>query len=354
MYLHALRLRHFRNHSEAYFEFGSGLNLICGPNAQGKTSLLEAVYYLMIGRSFRGRESKDAIEYGFPSFSLEAYFSKFNVEQTLRIFFQPSERRILYNQTLLTTPSSLIGLIQGVLMTPDDLQLIKGSPLLRRQFLDIQLSQADPLYLHHLSRYGNAMRQRNQLLKTKQRVSIESWEKMMSHSASYLVAQRLALVAELATQAEAFYQILTGEAQPLSLEYRTPILSTMQEKEMADHYLFLFKKNREREMAAGHTLLGPQKDELIIGIAGKEARYFASEGQQRSCVTALHFAQWKRLQAKSSLTPLFLIDDVGMGLDKNRKERLLQALSDLGQVFLTGTDPSLLDHFSAPKQLITL
>ncbi len=161
MHLRSLFLQQFRNYKEAYFEFSPSLNLICGPNALGKTSLLEAIHYLMIGRSFRPGHHQDLIKVGCDTFYLEAIFCKYNVDQKLRLHANAKERRIIYNSTALASSSNLLGLIQGVVMTPDDVNLVKGPPALRRQFLDIQIAQIDPLYVHHLGRYSRAMRQRN-------------------------------------------------------------------------------------------------------------------------------------------------------------------------------------------------
>lgn len=354
MYLRSLYLQQFRNYGESYFEFNPSLNLICGPNAQGKTSLLEAMHYLMIGRSFRPCTHQDLIQIGTTSFYLEAVFCKHNIDQKLRFHMNNKERKIIYNSTILPNISNLLGLIQGVIMTPDDVNLVKGTPVTRRQFLDIQIAQIDPLYVHYLARYVKAMRQRNQLLRQKQLVSIESWEHEMAHAASYIVMQRRQSIQDLQSHSQAFYAYLTEEKEHLGLEYCSGVSACQNENEIKNAYFQQYQKNRPREMVLGYTLSGPHKDDILIKIGGRDVRYFASEGQQRSCVAALHMGEWQRLKQIAEDTPLFMIDDFGISLDDKRRERLLHQLATLGQVFLTTTEPRLIDSFNGYKKIFSL
>lgn len=354
MYLQSLYLQQFRNYREVYFEFTPSINLICGPNAQGKTSLLEAIHYLMFGRSFRSVLHQDLIHIGCNSFYLEAIFCKHDVAQKLRVYMNGKERKMIYNHTVLSNVSNLLGLIQGVVMTPDDVNLVKGPPLLRRQFLDIQLAQVDPLYVHYLARYAKAMRQRNQLLKQKKLLSIESWEHEMAQASAYIVLQRRRSLQTLQIHCQTFYSYLTGEAENLTLKYCSEASDCQSETEIKEFHLQQFHKNRSREIVFGYTLAGPHKDDIWIGIGGRDARFFASEGQQRSCVTALHMGEWHCLKEISGDIPLLMIDDVGISLDSKRRERLIDHLASLGQVFLTTTDSDLMDSFVGPKKILLL
>lgn len=352
MHLRSLYLQNFRNYGEACVDFGPSFNLICGPNAKGKTTLLEAIHYFMLGRSFRTSQTADLIHYGKEAFFLQTDFAKHGIEQQLRISFDQQERKIIYNSTTLQNVSSLLGVIQGVVITPDDVNLIKGSPLLRRQYLDIQLAQLDPLYVHHLTRYARAMRHRNHLLKLKQAVSIEGWEYEMSQSAAYLVFQRLRAIKDLQKSCQQYYSILSGEEENLTLDYKCSVSASASLSELKEHHLVYFRKHREREMRIGYTCGGPHKDDLFIAIGGKEVRHFASVGQQHSCVAAMHLAEWQRLKEMSGETPLLMVDDVGISLDEKRKARLLSLLADAGQIFLTTTDESLLDKVDTHKKVI--
>lgn len=344
MPLHSLHLQHFRNYREAYFEFDDRLNFIYGDNAHGKTNLLEAIYYLMVGQSFRAQHQQDLIQYTYPAFYLECHFSKHQVEQLLRISFNGKEKKIFHNSTPIQSAAGLLGILQGVIITPDDINLIKGSPLLRRQFIDLHLAQIDPLYVHHLTRYTRAMRQRNQLLKARQLKTIETWEHEMSHSASYITTRRAKAIEELQIQANHFHQGLTKQQTYFKIEYKPGgVQPPYEPKAIFENQLHLLQKYRERELFIGYTLTGPHKDDILFMLDDKETRLFASEGQQRTCVTALRLGEWQRLNEIADEPPLMMIDDVGMGLDAGRREHLFSLISNLNQVFLTATDSSLFD-----------
>lgn len=354
MFLRSLYLQNFRNYKEFFIEFNSHLNLICGPNAQGKTTILEAIYYLMMGRSFRSHSQKDLIQLGKNQLYLEVVFCKYGVDQKLRIYTEENKREIIYNSTPLLQVANLIGIIQGVLMTPDDIQLIKGSPSVRRQFLDTQIAQSDPLYVHYLSRYSKAMKQRNQLFKQNSFASIESWEYEMASAASYIVKERFKKVESLQIHAQEFYTYLTQEKESLNLKYICSASAEQTLDEVKEYYLHKFRKNRSKESILGFTLSGPHKDDLFIGIGGVDARYFSSEGQQRSCVSGLRMGEWKCLKEKTEDSPLLMMDDVGISLDLQRRERLLDQLASLGQVFLTTTDHLLINSFNGSKSIFEL
>ncbi|MDP1879837.1 MAG: DNA replication/repair protein RecF [Parachlamydiaceae bacterium] len=354
MYLRSLFLQNFRNSDERDFTFSPKINLICGPNAQGKTTLLEAIYFMMLGRSFRTPQQSDMIKVGGSSFCIESLFNKYGIDQKLRIIADSKSKKIIHNSTVLNNTSNLIGLIQGILMTPDDVNLIKSSPSGRRQFIDFFIAQMDPLYVHHLSRYAKAMRQRNYLLKQKKLSTIDIWEHEMAQAAGYIIKKRKQALLHLIPPSQQFYAYLTEEREQLNIKYLTIAENPENEDEIKEFMKMTFQKNRMKEMRLGFTLAGPHKDDLWIGIGDQEARFFASEGQQRSCVIALQIGAWKNLKQNSEDIPLLMIDDVGMSLDQNRKTKLLQQLSDLGQVFLTTTDSNLLDFYEGEKKIIRL
>jgi DNA replication and repair protein RecF len=308
----------------------------------------------MLGRSFRPSQHQDLIKIDAPSLYLEALFCKHGVDQKLRISTDGKERKMTYNSTPLSSLSNLLGLIQGVIMTPDDVSLIKGSPAIRRQFLDVQIAQVDPLYVHYLTRYVRAMRQRNVLLRQKKKTAIEGWEHEMALASGYIVMQRRHNIHAHHHACQLFYTYLTEEKEHLTLEYRSGASSCQSEIDIREYYLKQFHKNRERELVVGYTLTGPHKDDIQVEIGGRDARIFASEGQQRSCVTALHVGEWQHLKQIAGHSPLFMVDDVGISLDDQRRERLMSYLTSMGQVFLTTTDPHLLDSYKGEKQSIAL
>lgn len=355
MHIGSVYLHRFRSYDEALFEFSPRLNLVCGPNAQGKTSLLEALYFLMTGRSFRSSYIIDMIKQGTPNLYVEASFIKHGIDQKLKLFCDGKERKIQYNNTSFPSASSLLGILQGVVMTPDDVALVKASPQARRAFMDLQIAQIDPLYVHHLTRYHRAMRQRNHLLRANQLMTIESWEREMATSAAYLIQQRALAVAELRDIAIGIHAALTDGKEHLSLEYKTGAPSDGSLEELERAFLSQWDRHRQRELFLGYTLNGPHKDDLLLTINDKEVRSYASEGQQRCCATALRLAEWERIRRLADEPPLLLVDDIGLSLDGMRRRRLLDhIIAHPGQIFLSTTDSSLLDSLQDEKHVISL
>lgn len=342
MHLKALYLHNFRLYKEALFEFSPGINVVRGPNARGKTSLLEAVSFLMTGRSFRTSQASDLIRQDTPHFSIDALFVKNGIEQKLRVFYSTGERRVIYNATACPSLSCLLGMLQGVVIHPDDTAIVKGAPAARRHLLDLQIAQSDPLYVHHLTRYERAMRQRNHLLKARTLATIDSWEYEMANSASYIIRQRSAVAKILAEKGSSHYTAISGGKEELDLCYKAhgtgdkPVDDAALIREM---FRDQFKRHRGKEMEHGATLTGPHKDDFLITLGGKDARAFASEGQQRTCIVALRLAEWCRLKEATLETPLMLVDDIALSLDSSRKGHLLDYLGGLGQVFISTTDP---------------
>lgn len=339
VYLKSLYLHNFRLYEEAYIEFSPGINWICGNNATGKTSLLEAIHLLASGDSFRTRQLSNLIRNQCPHFYLEAHFEKHGIPQRLRMVHSSKERRIFINNALCSSPTSLVGVLLSVVLAPGDLSLISGPPQERRQFLDAQVAQVDPLYVHHLSRYHRAMRQRNTLLKSKRLGSIESWEYEMAASAAYLLQKRLLLVEQLKTQSNVLYQSIADEPLEFNLAYRATGKIEGNQGQFRQQYMEQYMKNRDREIVLSGTLIGPHRDDLTITIGHQEARFYASEGQKSSCATALRLGEWHLLHASSGQMPLMLIDDIGTSLDNERCQRLFKQITQFSQVFISSTRP---------------
>lgn len=347
MIIKKIYLRQFRNYSESVFEFSPEINVIFGPNAQGKTSLLEALHLLSIGRSFRTSRITDMIQNKTDSFFLEAHFKSKEVEQRVAISFSGREKKIVHNNTVYPSFSSLIGLLPVTIMVPDD-DLIKGPPEARRKFLDLQISQFDPLYLHHLTRYSRAMRQRNQLLKSGQLTILDPWEQEMAKAADYLVEKRKEMVAWLTKKGQSIHEVLSGGQGDLHLNYQTS---------HNEDYLRKLHSSREKEAKFGYTITGPHRDDIVISIGSQDARHFGSEGQKRTGAAALRLASWHLLKEHIGSAPLMMIDDFGLSLDQNRRRYFMDQMSGLGQVFVTSVDelkfPENRNHKQYPIENLT-
>ncbi len=341
MFLRCLALADFRNYRSLAVEFAPGVNLFWGANAQGKSSLLEAVYFLITGRSFRTQRLKDLVRDGATTFCIEALFSKQGVDHQIQVRSDGSRHRILLNQTSCPALSSLLGRLQGVIHTAEDAALIRGAPALRRRYLYLQLAQADPVYLRALARYHRALKQRNLLLKTGDRLDLENWNQPLAEAAALIALRHHSLVAALNELSPRVQDVLSANQDQLELSYKSEAVAHTDPELLAHRYLEALQKNVHRELAFGSTLIGPHRDDLTILLQTREARYFASEGQQRSCAAALRLAEWHRLRDATGETPLMLIDDMGLGLDPYRRQQFEQQLESLGQVFVTSPVESL-------------
>lgn len=330
-FLKHLILRHFRGYDHAEISFSPHINVIHGHNGQGKSNLLEAIYFLSTGRSFRTRSLADLIQLGATHFYLEAHFHKDSVDQTLKVYYDKATRKIQYNASTYTQLSSLLGLIPQVLISPEDHQLINGSPAERRRFIDLHIAQQNSTYLHHLSRYYQAMKQRNLLFKHPDCSSMPAWEQIMAPSAAYLMQERMQALSHLSPFLHQWMRTFSHEQESLKVTYQ-PSLS-------AEHLLTKWALGREEERRVKSTLWGPHRDDLDFCINEKPAKLFASEGQKRCGSTALRFAEWERLATHLNGQPLLSIDDFGIQLDAERSLLTQSQLTQFGQVFLTTPIP---------------
>ncbi len=334
MYLKSLLLHNFRNYSSENISFSPRLNVIYGGNAQGKTNLLEAIYLISTGKSFRTPNLKDLIQKDKNYFYLEALFKRDGVSQTLKLYFDGTNKKIIYNSSNLPSFSSLLGIIPTILNSPYDHELILGKPTVRRKLLNLHIAQKDPLYIHHLSRFLKALKQRNYLLKNKDESTIDLFENEMAKSASYIISRRLAMIVSLKSYLIKTAKKLSIKNEEIDLKYNSSLkIST--ENDLYTSYLTELKKRRKKELFLGYTITGPHRDDLEIYINGNIASTFASEGQKNTFVSSLRFAEWHILSEDLNINPLMAIDDFAAHLDSSRQDLLKSYLNNFSQVFIT-------------------
>lgn len=334
MHIHYLKLQNFRNYSHLELTFSPYVNVFWGNNGEGKTNLLEAIHMLSTGRSFRAHRLQDMIKEGESYFYIEAHILKDDILQCLKVYYDTTSRKVIFNETTYSHFTSLLGFLPSVLLSPDDLSIISGSPSERRRFLDLHIAQIDPLYLYYLSRYYKAMKQRNALLRSHDQETLNIWEQVMSPAASYLIIKRKQTTALLQQCCERWMKLFSQDQEHLSISYHSAS-HAVKEEELSSHWL----KMRAKEMHYGTTLFGPHRDDMSIFLCGKEAKYFVSEGQKRSCIASLRFGQWEQMAQLLGSPPLLAIDDFGIQFDAERLNRLTQQLKYFGQVFLTTPHP---------------
>lgn len=336
MYLKRLHLKNFRNHLDLNLHFGPKLNVITGDNGIGKTNILEAIYLISTGKSFRTAFLEELIAHSCSFFYIEAEFVKENIHQTIKIGYEKKRKQIEYNASKLTNFTHLLGIIPSVLFAPKDISLVTGAPAERRRFLNIYLSQLDPLYVHYLQRYTHCLEHRNALLKAKKPFNLlemRCFEKELSIAALYLINKRIEGVQFLQEKLSSHSASLTDKQERFEMRYQSQFSSKASLS--IDSITAEYEKLRDKEKILGSTLLGPHREDLNIFLHQQCIKSFCSEGQKRSFLTALKFAEWDVLAQAHQIQPIMCLDDLGVHLDEKRLVLLENKLASLEQVFIT-------------------
>jgi len=312
------------------------MNFIIGDNGIGKTNILEAIYLLSTGKSFRTSQLTDLIQHQTSSFYIEASLVKENTSHTLKIGYDGKKKHIHFNNTLLPAFSHLLGIMPSVLYSPKDIGIIIGTPLERRRFLNIYLGQSDPLYAHHLIRYTKALEHRNMLLKAKKIFpanEIVCFEKELALSAVYLMESRIAALALLTEKIALLIPHLVHQEERFILQYLSSFAleGPLSAQPLEEQY----QRMRHKEALFGISLVGPHRDDFTILFNDLPVKSFCSEGQKRSFLSALKLAEWELLKESSHQLPLLCIDDLGIHLDATRESLLEKQLQNLSQVLIT-------------------
>ncbi len=352
MRLLALRLWNFRNIAQAQIDPHPSLNIIVGANAQGKTNLLEALYYLSTLRPLRPVREVDLIRWGSPEARLYARYTHNGLSDELHLrLHREGKRMLVLNEQPITRQSGFVGTLPVVCFTAQDLQVVRGEPADRRRFLDSELSLLSHRYLYSLSQYRRALEQRNNLLRAHLEgsatlESLPEWNVQLVKYGARLFQARRKFLDQLNESASEVHQSLTGGKESLSLVYQPglPIahcpLPTAPEKEeeWADAFTSALHQVEGEEIRRGTTLVGPHRDDFLILVGGVEARTFASQGQQRTCALSLRLSEVPLLESLRDEPPIVLLDDVFSDLDPHRRARLVAYLQPRTQTFITCTD----------------
>lgn len=334
MHLAHLRLRDFRNYARLDLDFAPGFHLLLGRNAQGKTNVLEAIYLLATLRSFRGVGGAHMVRHG-----QKGYFAGARVlgkgTREVRMYWSAAERRLALDGRPVRKLADYLGVLRAVVFCTEDLQLVKGTARMRRRFLDLLLSQTDPLYLPLLQRYARALRSRNALLKQRapDEAALDSFSAELIQLGNQIAARRRELAPRLSPLARLAYRRISRDAEELRLEYAPSV-----KKDFAVE----LARSRARERVYRTTLAGPHRDDVQLLLNDRSAAQFGSEGQKRSLAIALKMAQAEYLTGIHGSPPVLLIDDVMGELDAERRAGFVPLLEDAhrgrGQVFMTCTE----------------
>ena len=349
MQITELTLRSYRSYETLHLAFDPGVQIFLGANAQGKTNIIEALYYAAFGRSHRTSSDAELIRVGADGAHIGLSFRRHDVPGELSFTFaRGARRRITYAGESLRQ-RDLVGLLPMVLFSPEDLFLVKGAPALRRRYLDAELSQASPAYYGELLRYTRILKQRNAVLKDiRERLAapddLPPWDAQLARSAAYIVTRRIAAVAQLGALSARVQAVLAaGEELALAYEIAGAGAEDFAEDDMTESLHVWYNKmlceGRVRDIARAATGVGPHLDDLVLRVGGMSLRSYGSQGQQRTGALALKLAELFYLQENIGEAPILLLDDVMSELDADRRLALLDFIRhEHIQTFITATD----------------
>ena len=349
MQITELTLRSYRSYETLHLAFDPGVQIFLGANAQGKTNIIEALYYAAFGRSHRTSSDAELIRVGADGAYIGLSFRRHDVPGELSFTFaRGARRRITYAGESLRQ-RDLVGILPMVLFSPEDLFLVKGAPALRRRYLDAELSQASPAYYGELLRYTRILKQRNAVLKDiRERLAapddLPPWDAQLARSAAYIVTRRIAAVAQLGALSARVQAVLAaGEELALAYEIAGAGAEDFAEDDMTESLHVWYNKmlceGRARDIARAATGVGPHLDDLVLRVGGMSLRSYGSQGQQRTGALALKLAELFYLQENIGEAPILLLDDVMSELDADRRRALLDFIRhEHIQTFITATD----------------
>ena len=340
----------FKNLSDVNIELDKKLNIIFGENAQGKTNLVEAIWLLSGCRSFRGTKEKDFININLEKADMNISFKNSLREQIISTTLKKQnikEKNITLNGVPIKTLPKLFGNLKCVIFTPEDLDLAKGSPEKRRNFIDLCISQIKLGYFSVTDKYENILNQRNALLKRiNQGLSnideLDIWDEQLARMGAYITLLRYNYIQKLDVFSKNLYKKMSSDREDLSLSYSSSVYSnifgrTDYKGEMAEEYLEKMKKSRRDDVRAGFTTIGIHRDDIITKINELPSREFGSQGQQRSIALILKLSQAYILIEETDEAPIILLDDVLSELDKNRQKFILSSIDNM-QIIITTCD----------------
>lgn len=344
MHIQSLHLRGYRNHHDTRVELAPHINLITGPNGAGKTSLIDAIHYLSMSRSFVSASDQYVANNELKYFMISGIFSgRVRSEFKIGCNYSRSEgKRIFVNDSPLDRFSDLIGQVPVVVLSPDDMKLTSEGPSQRRQFLDSMISQISKPYLHLLISYHKIRRQRNRLLQefrgSHSRLAqlLEPWNVQICKTGAAIIRKRADVLEQFQNYLLMQYQTLTGLSLRPSLTYQTILSQPGSVEEIEQEYSRLLEENFEREAERGLTLIGPHRDEILFYLDGMELRKYGSQGQHRLFSMSLKMGQLFYYTDELEDLPIMLLDDLFGNLDQNKTNTILETLNRYaGQTFIT-------------------
>ncbi|WP_368489259.1 DNA replication/repair protein RecF [Clostridium sp. BJN0013] len=338
MYIKYLKLINFRNYRKLDIEFNKNINIFIGDNAQGKTNILESIYYCSIGKSPRTNRDKELINWDNKESYIKVHVLKKSLDKKIEIkIFKEGKKGININSIKISKLSELMGVLNVVMFSPEDLKIIKESPVYRRKFLDIELCKFSKKYYYSLVQYNKVLSQRNIILKNWDKSNyvdiLQVYDKQLSKYGGVIIRLRNKYLKKLSEKGKVIHSNITSGVENIEFKYITCLTSF---DKIEDNLFEILEFNRKKDIYKGSTLYGPHRDDFIVNINGINARNFGSQGQQRTSILTMKFASLEIIKEIIGEYPVLLLDDVLSELDKNRQKYILSSIKEI-QTFITCT-----------------
>jgi DNA replication and repair protein RecF len=345
--IESVDLQNYRNYEFLNMTFDNKINIIYGDNAQGKTNILESLYVCATSKSHRGSKDKDIIRFGNDEAHIKVMVKKHGMNYRIDMHLKKNKTKgIAVNGIPIRRAVELFGIINIIIFSPEDMNIIKNGPSERRRFMDMELSQLDKIYLSNLVNYNKVVVQRNKLLKQLQFSGdsglvdmLDVWDMQLVRYGSEIIKRRMDFIDNINSIIRPVHSKLSGNKEILNLRY-IPCTTI-------DNFKDEVIRSRERDIKFKMTNVGPHKDDVAFFINDKDVRKYGSQGQQRTCALSLKLAEIELVKKVINDTPVLLLDDVLSELDANRQNFLLDSIGDIQTIITcTGLDEFVNNRFS--------
>lgn len=352
MYIDRIELKDFRNYDSIEMNFSSKINVFIGENAQGKTNLMESLYVLSMAKSHRTSNDKELIRWEADYGKIKGDIQKKYGQLPLELILSKKGKKAKVNHLEQTRLSDYIGQLNVVMFAPEDLYLVKGSPQVRRRFLDMEIGQISPIYLHDLLQFQKIMKQRNHILKQHQGkpmlndVMFDVYTEQYIDAAVKVIQKRFHFMQLLQQWAEPIHFGISRGLEKLRITYNssTGIQPEWSSNEMKNHLEKKIAANQNRELYRGVSLIGPHRDDLQFFVNDYDVQTYGSQGQQRTTALSLKLAEIELIKQEVGESPVLLLDDVLSELDDYRQSHLLNTIQGDVQTFVTTTSVEGIAH----------
>lgn len=352
MYIQDLQLRNYRNYEGLEAEFENKVNVILGENAQGKTNVMESIYVLAMAKSHRTSNDKDLIRWDEEYAKIEGRVKKSNGSLPMQLVISKKGKKAKVNHLEQRKLSQYVGNMNVVMFAPEDLNLVKGSPQVRRRFIDMEIGQVSAVYLHDISQYNKILQQRNHYLKQLQikkasdHTMLDILTEQFIQVAAKIIVKRFEFLNLLEQWALPIHQGISRGLESLKIIYK-PSAEVSEDDDLSKMiavYEEKFAKIKMREIDRGTTMFGPHRDDLQFFVNGRDVQTFGSQGQQRTTALSVKLAEIELIHSEIGEYPILLLDDVLSELDDYRQSHLLNTIQGKVQTFVTTTSVEGIDH----------